>query len=139
MTLKIFPIHIYRRYTVNNKKKTHPPPVFQPFVFPIYDISLEPLELQKIDIHLFISLSEELSAEKGIFQITKSADICKNAYFLEKNVKNTTSAQGFATKSCATDVLQPEHLSWTYSIRQNPLFVIHCSRQQTIVIRRYYL
>ena len=81
MTLKIFPIHIYRRYTVNNKKKTHPPPVFQPFVFPIYDISLEPLELQKIDIHLFLSLSEELSAEKGIFQITKSADICKKLCF----------------------------------------------------------
>ena len=27
-----------------------------------------------------------------------------------------TSVQDFATKSCATDVLQSEHLSWTYSI-----------------------
>ena len=24
----------------------------------------------------------------------------------------------FATKGCATDVLQPEHLSWTYSIKK---------------------
>ena len=27
-----------------------------------------------------------------------------------------TSVYHFATNSCATDVLQPEHLSWTYSI-----------------------
>ena len=37
------------------------------------------------------------------------------------NVQNTISVQHFATKSCTTDVLQPEHLSWTYLREQTEL------------------
>ena len=32
------------------------------------------------------------------------------------NIQILTDMLHFATKGCATDVLQPEHLSWTYSI-----------------------
>ena len=51
--------------TVNNKK-THTP-CFSTFRFS--RISPEPLELQKIYLDLFVSLSKELSAEKRIFQM----------------------------------------------------------------------
>ena len=43
--------------------------------------------------------------------------------------KNTTSVLHLATKSCATDVLQPEHFSWTYSIvrrRTNRGSTVYC-------------
>ena len=33
--------------------------------------------------------------------------------------QKTSSMYHFATKSCATNVLQPNHLSWTYSIALN--------------------
>ena len=40
--------------------------------------------------------------------------------FVTERRQNTTSVQhfthNFTTKSCVADVLQPEHLSWTYSI-----------------------
>ena len=53
------------RNTVNNKK-THTP-CFSTLRFS--RISPEPLELQKIYLHLFILVFEELSAETRIFQI----------------------------------------------------------------------
>ena len=34
-------------------------------------------------------------------------------YLDDFNVRNTNTMYYFATKSCATDMLQPEHLSWT--------------------------
>ena len=40
----------------------------------------------------------------------------KGIDYLSINVQNTTSMYHFETKGCATDVLQPDHLSWTYSI-----------------------
>ena len=49
-------------------------------------ISPEPLELQKSYLHLFASLSKDLSDKKNNFinPGLKSADICKNAVLPEK-------------------------------------------------------
>ena len=47
--------------------KKHVAPVFQPYIFS--RISPEPLDLQKIYLHFFISIFEELSAGTRIFQI----------------------------------------------------------------------
>ena len=61
------------RYVIQckvNKKQKHIPPVFRPFVFPVY--LRYRLSYKKIYLHLFTSLSEELLYEKKI--IFKMAD-----------------------------------------------------------------
>ena len=49
-----------------------------------FETFLEPLELQKIYLHLFASLSEELSDDKRIFQIRPQNQLSKWLIFSAK-------------------------------------------------------
>ena len=60
--LKVF---IHFRSTVDNKKNI--PPVFQPFVFPVY--LRNQLSYKKICLYLFAPFSNELSVGTRVFQI----------------------------------------------------------------------
>ena len=74
----------YSISTVNNKKTRTT--CFSTLRF--FRISPEPLELQKIYLHVFIIIFEELSAETRIFSnpMAQSADIGKNVNFSNKKL-----------------------------------------------------
>ena len=76
-------------------------------------ISPEPLEVKKSYLHLFASLSKELSDEKKNFSnsVTKSTDICKSAVLPEK-VSYWKKSR--ILKNSKTFFMDLRYRNWTY-------------------------